>query len=132
MAEPQILELSAAVEAATEELRRWQWPGQRGKEVRDLVTKMVAAAAPHIVTAERQRIYAQLGNDHYVIFTEDNWTVEHSVECRLSGRMHECSWFEAIRRITTGWEPAMLGRWRITGISEGLPDLERAEGEVPG
>ena len=80
------------------------------------------------VAAERARLYAELGNDHFVIFTEDGWTTEHSIECRLSGRMSECAWHEAVKRITAAWTPDMLGRWRITGISEGLPDLEWAGG----
>lgn len=85
----------------------------------------VAAA----VAAERARLYAELGNEHYVIFTEDRFTVEHSVECKLSGHMHECAYHEAVALIADEFDPGMLGRWRITGISEGLPDLERAERE---
>jgi hypothetical protein len=80
------------------------------------------------VAAERERIYAELGNDHYVIFTEDRWTIEHSVECRLSGHMHECDWHAAVARITAEFDPDMAGRWRIDGIdSEGLPNLVRAD-----
>ena len=85
------------------------------------------AAAPHIAAAERERIYAELGNDHYVIFSEDRWTIEHSVECRLSGHMHECSVHEAIALTAREYDPDMAGRWRITGAgSEGLPSLEPA------
>ena len=88
----------------------------------------VGTLSDAIRALERERIYAELGNDHYVIFTKDRWTVEHSVECRLSGRMHECEYHVALRKVT-GRKPRAgeLGRWRITGIdSEGLPDLERA------
>lgn len=82
------------------------------------------------VAAERERIYAELGNDHYVIFTEDRWTIEHSVECRLSGHMPECTYHEAIARIAAEYDPGMAGRWRIDGIdSEGLPNLLRQGGE---
>ena len=84
-------------------------------------------AAVAAAEAERERLYAVLGNDHYVIFTGDGWTTEHSIECRLSGRMSECEWHEAIRQAADVMVPDLLGRWRITGISEGLPDLERAE-----
>lgn len=84
----------------------------------------VQAALPVV----RAAIYAELGNDHYVIFTEDRWTVEHSVECKLSGHMHECGMHTAVARFATGYDPDMPGRWRITGIdSEGLPELERAD-----
>jgi len=81
------------------------------------------------VAAERERLYAELGNDHYVIFTEDRWTIEHSVECRLSGHMHKCAYHEAIRgMVTAGYGPEAEGRWRITAISSGgyPPILERA------
>jgi hypothetical protein len=63
-----------------------------------------------------------------VVFTEDRWTVEHSVECRLSGRMHECGHHAAVARITAEFDPEMAGRWRIASIdSDGLPDLVRAD-----
>jgi hypothetical protein len=87
------------------------------------------SAVAEAVAAERERIYAELGNDHHVIFTEDRWTIEHSVECRLSGHMHECSEHEAIALIAGEYDPDMAGRWRIDGVdSEGLPSLTRAEG----
>jgi len=89
---------------------------------------MATLAQPPIAAAERERIYAELGNDHYVIFTEDRWTIEHSVECRLSGHMHECSEHEAIALTAREYDPGMAGRWRINGIGDdGLPSLERAE-----
>jgi hypothetical protein len=90
----------------------------------DPVRCLIAAA----VVAERERIYAELGNDHYVIFTEDRWTIEHSVECRLIAHMHECAYHTAISLITAEFDPDMAGRWRIDGIdSEGLPELTRAD-----
>ena len=96
--------------------------------------EVLAAAAPHLYAAERERIYAELGNEHLVIFTEDAWTMEHSVDCRLSGAMADtCEYWLALKRaaVTDEPRPEMLGRWKITGIdSEGLPSLERAE--VPG
>jgi hypothetical protein len=88
------------------------------------------AAVAAAVDGERKRLYAELGNDHYVIFTEDRFTVEHSVECKLSGHMHECAYHAAVVLITDEYDPDRLGRWRITGISDGLPDLERAEREA--
>jgi hypothetical protein len=51
---------------------------------------MVAAAAPAIRAAERERIYAELGNDHYAVFGADTWFTEHSVECRLAGQLLTC------------------------------------------
>jgi hypothetical protein len=84
-----------------------------------------AVQAEAVIRRVREHLYAQIGNDHWVIFTEDGWTTEHSIECRLSGHMHECAWHEAVQRMDFG--PDALGRWKITGISEGLPDLERAE-----
>lgn len=93
-----------------------------------LIRNILAGVAPLIVAAERARLYAELGNEHYVIFTRDRFTVEHSVECKLSGHMHECGYHTAVRAIADEYDPGRPGRWRITGISEGLPDLERADG----
>jgi hypothetical protein len=94
----------------------------------DMVTEPSRVIA-EAVAAERKRIYDELGHDHFVIFTADRWTVEHSVECRLSGHMHECEYHVALRCITKRKPKRdMLGRWRIASIdSGGLPDLVRAE-----
>jgi hypothetical protein len=92
-----------------------------------LIRNIIAGVAPLIEAAERQRIYDQLGNDHFVIFTPDGWTTEHSVECRLSGHMHECELHTAVGRVV-GYGAPMSGHWRIDGIdSEGLPELSRAD-----
>ncbi len=102
-----------------------------------LACAALEAAAPLIAAAERDRLYAELGNDHYVIYTEDRWTVEHSVECRLSGQMPECAYHEAVAAVSDEFEPAMVGRWLICNIdTEGVPVLERAavaliEGDKP-
>lgn len=95
---------------------------------RDRAAAVLGQGAAAIRKAERQRLFAELGNDHVVIFTEDRWTVEHSVECRLSGQMHACAWHGAVARIAGEYQPAMAGRWRITEIdSEGFPMFERDE-----
>ena len=95
---------------------------------RDEVLRILEAAGPHLAAAERERLYAELGNDHYVIFTEDRWTIEHSVECRLSGHMPECAYHAAVARIADEYDPDRVGRWRIDGIdSEGLPALLRKD-----
>jgi hypothetical protein len=109
-------------------LRETSAPGTRFE---GLTLESVQAEA--VIRRVRERLYEQLGNEHYVIFTENGWSTEHSVECRLSGHMHECAYHAAIGRVfadqdpegTEGW--FMLGRWKITGISDGVPDLERAE-----
>lgn len=86
-------------------------------------------AEPLIRADERQKVYDELGHDHYVIFTEDRWTVEHSVQCRLSGRMHECSIHSAIAAWADTYEPAMSGRWRVVSADGPVPVLERADGK---
>lgn len=66
-------------------------------------------------------------DDHFAVFTEDSWTVEHSFECRLSGAMVECAWHKAIERVAGNGPLDPLGRFRIVEIdSEGLPSLVRA------
>jgi hypothetical protein len=93
-----------------------------------IVRQALDEAQPLIAAAERERLFAELGSDHYVIYTEDRWTIEHSVQCRLGGRMHECAHHEAIAAVSEEYDPAMAGRWLIVNIdSEGLPVLERAD-----
>lgn len=79
-----------------------------------------------IIEAAAKRIYDHLGHDHYVIFTEDGWTTEHSVECRLSGHMHECAVHSAIAEWAAD-DPRLQGRWRIVSADGPVPVLERAE-----
>jgi hypothetical protein len=79
------------------------------------------------VLAERERLYAELGSDHYVIFASDGWVIEHSVECRLGGRMHECEHHAAVGRVIGARAP-IAGRWLITAIDpNGEPALVRAD-----
>jgi hypothetical protein len=114
----------------------WLTPwGELDEGQREVDMRIGATVAAVAGAAERERIYAELGNDHYVIFSPDRWTIEHSVDCRLSGRMHECDYHEAVVRIAYEFDPGMGGRWRIDGIdSKGLPSLVRVDptgGEVP-
>lgn len=75
-----------------------------------------------------EALAAALGDGHYVTFTADRWTVEHSIDCRLSGRMPTCEWHSAIEHATAERppEPHDLGRWKIVEILGGLPVLTRA------
>src|ERR1035441_4315558 len=98
------------------------FPGLGLETARKIATMALEAAYPHI----RAQIYAELGNDHYVIFTEDGWTTEHSVECRLSGHMHECTIHSAIAEWAAD-DPRLHGRWRIVSAEGPVPVLERAE-----
>lgn len=49
-----------------------------------------------ITEREAKLLFIELGealgieNAHYVVFTEDGWTIEHSMGCRLSGDMTQC------------------------------------------
>jgi hypothetical protein len=76
--------------------------------------------------AIRAEVYDHLGHDHFVIFTEDGWTTEHSIECRLSGRMHECTIHSAIGR-WANVDPPLPGRWRVVSAEGPVPVLERAD-----
>ncbi len=77
--------------------------------------------AEHVAASLEQR----LGADHYVIFSEDRWIVEHSLACRISGHMAECEYHQAIAEVYG--HRLVIGRWRITEIDEmGMPSLERA------
>lgn len=70
--------------------------------------------------------------DHYVTFTTTGWFIEHSLNCRMGGKMGECPYHASIDEVAddmTGMGDHGLGRWKITGIDlEGLPHLE-ATGE---
>ncbi len=84
--------------------------------------------AEHVAAALEQR----LGAEHYVIFSEDRWTVEHSLACRISGEMAECRYHAAVAEIADDYEyePDQWGRWQITNIDEeGLPSLLRVGGD---
>lgn len=83
--------------------------------------------AEAVVRRVREHLYEQVGNEHYVIFTDDGWSTEHSIECRLSGHMHECAHHETIREMVGKYGPYVNGRWKIARITAGLPVLERAE-----
>jgi hypothetical protein len=64
--------------------------------------------------------------DHFVTFDEQGWFIEHSTACRVEGTIGTCEYNAAVRVIDDEFDPELLGRWRITGINEGLPDLEAA------
>jgi hypothetical protein len=65
--------------------------------------------------------------DHFVVFDEKGWFVEHSLSCRLDGTLGTCDYNAAIRAVADEPNPEDFGRWRITSIdSEGLPSLDRA------
>jgi hypothetical protein len=121
-----------AVDAAIEAAKRLNLsPGSVDSP--EVIGRLIAAevlrvAIPRAAKAERERLYAELGNDHWVIFTEDGWTTEHSIDCRLSGQMSSCAWHEAVRRIAHEFDPDMAGRWLITAIDgNGEPALVRAD-----
>jgi hypothetical protein len=67
-----------------------------------------------------------LGREHYVTYTEDGWSTEHSLACRLSGNMAHCAYHGAAGEAS---DPGvLLGRYRITDIAEnGHAMLERAD-----
>ena len=88
-------------------------------------------AAPHDETPCRQAFKAGwdalaelLGNEHYVTYTEDDFTVEHSLDCRLSGKMQEPCEFHHAAGLTFSVY-SLAGRHLITGIDQnGYAELE--------
>lgn len=87
--------------------------------------RLIDEATDELLTA----LYDFLGPDHFVTFTEDRWTVEHSLACRLTGAMEQCVYHQAVANVMDGPPPDdALGRWRITDIDEeGCPAMVRAE-----
>jgi len=64
--------------------------------------------------------------DHYVIFNETGWFMEHTAACRVAGALSDCAFHKSIVEIAED-DPDFYGRWVITGIDEeGLPSMKRA------
>lgn len=62
--------------------------------------------------------------DHTVIFDVEDFTIEHSFECRLSGKMADCPYHKAVRLMTG---PHGIGRFTIVGLdSNACPVLVAA------
>jgi hypothetical protein len=102
-----------------------QHDGQPGSAQLTVTRGEWEAFVAGIKAEERDRIYAELGNEHFVIFTKDRWTVEHSVECRLSGHMHECEYHSAVQRDPDDARArAGYGRFHLTVNPDGWPELE--------
>jgi hypothetical protein len=126
-----------AGEPLTHYFHCWRFPAHHACAVELIerqqreIDQMIAGLAPAVevvAASERRKLYAELGNDHWVIFTEDGWTTEHSVECRLSGQMSSCAWHEAVRQIADVFDPDLAGRWLITSIDPNVgPALVRAD-----
>lgn len=73
------------------------------------------------------RLREQLGGeDHFVSFRKDGFTVEHPLSCRESGRMADCAWHRAIDEDDRdlGSIREKPGRWKIVSIAGGHPTLE--------
>lgn len=66
---------------------------------------------------------------HFVIFSRDRWTVEHSLACRRSGHMHECEFHSAVVKAIEYNDGELLptpiyGRWEIVGVLvDGFPEF---------
>lgn len=64
---------------------------------------------------------------HFVTFTPEKWTLEHSMECRLSGEMvGHCRFEAAVQNIAADFEEGLIGRWRLDNIDKDLPLLVEA------
>jgi hypothetical protein len=125
---------AAARQASLEECRRIMEEIMAG-QLGPLPTAELAEAAAAIRAAERQKVYDGVGTDHYVTFAADGWTIEHPVECRLSGRMlRDCPCRAAVAETAARANRAgtsLSGRWRITGIRPGgTAALARDEGSA--
>lgn len=79
------------------------------------------------VQRDLRRWAALLRGDHFATFTGPRyWSVEHPPSCNDPLEPPVCEYLLAVERVAGNGAPAE-GRWRITGLSEGLPDLERVE-----
>lgn len=64
--------------------------------------------------------------DHFVNFTDDGWSIEHSLECRMSGEMQRgCDVEAEVRRLTNDGDPGERGRFLVV-VAEGTMAFEQA------
>jgi hypothetical protein len=68
-----------------------------------------------------EAIHNLLGRDHVVVVNKDGWVLEHSLECRLSGRMAEC---HLNYDLTDYGAPVKPGRYRCQWDPDGIIDFE--------
>jgi hypothetical protein len=58
-----------------------------------------------------------LDTEHYVVFDEAGWTLEHPARERIDGTMHGCEMHEALRALDGA--PVRHGRYRLTRSQAG-------------
>lgn len=84
--------------------------------------------ADRLEREEATALFIELGealgieNAHYVVFDDDGWTIEHSMECRLSGDMTQCVVNDVLRNDTRHGQPEWVmlkdGRARYKLVHE--------------
>lgn len=66
-----------------------------------------------------------LGRDHICVVAADySWVIEHSLECRLTGKMVECHYNYDLNEFGT---PPKAGRYRLSWDYDGVIDYEPVE-----
>lgn len=64
-----------------------------------------------------------LPTEHYVVFDEHGWTLEHPARERIEGAMHGCAVYEQLRALDGA--PVRPGRYLVSG--DGLAPLTFVE-----
>lgn len=65
---------------------------------------------PHPTAADE---LLHLPTEHYVVFDEQGWTLEHPARERIEGSMHGCAVHDAMRALTGA--PVKPGRYMVSG-----------------
>lgn len=72
--------------------------------------------AASVLLAEVRRLASEIrqmsGQDHFVTFTDDAWTVEHPAACRAAGPLSECQATVTASRLFVD-DPGVRGRWKF-------------------
>lgn len=107
---------------------RGVYRGRLSAQVREEIVKAVASRLlrePGVL----MRTLARSGHqpDHFLkVFDDGTWAVQHSLACRVSGRMFErCEIHQAVERARLGGTPVKTGRF-VVFLRDGEMALSRA------
>lgn len=100
---------------------------ERGQEFDRVIMRAILAAISdtgHVVIEDQP--------DHIAVFRPDGWQIQHSVECRISGKLLDCEIHKAVVADTRDGQPPWVsnGRYRVSLNEEGDGYYERIEDAV--
>lgn len=80
--------------------------------------------------AEVNRLRAEIeqmsGPDHFIVFSNDGWTVEHPAACRANGPLSECQ-ATAVAAEQFDVDPGIRGRFLFDPATGNCRDVKRGQ-----